>query len=374
MGILVECPNCKIRSSLSRKVCKCGYNVQKADSKNYWIDYYDGGKRKRERIGRSKKASENRLREIQTAKAEGRYLKKDKNASITLGQIRDWYLDLSETKQKRSYKDIRICLNNCVDRIGDIQASQLNTLNVEKFRQSRLSEISVRKGRPVLPSTINRDVANFRAMLNKAEDYSLIESNPIGHIKQLEENNVRERVLCQEEFDLLLNHCPEHLKGPVLVGFYIPMRQGEIFKLTWDKVDIGSKYIRLGQETKNKTGRVIPLHPKILDYLNRQPRPIHGGHIFEKRWFDRHGFDKAVQKAGIVDFRFHDLRHCAINNLRLAGNDHFSIKKVSGHKTDIAFQRYNLVTEEEMLGMKWLDLKKDEHRTMDTYMDTKALS
>ena len=204
-------------------------------------------------------------------------------------------------------------------------------------------------------------------------DYSLIESNPIGRIKQLEENNVRERVLSQEEFDLLLNHCPEHLKGPVLIGFYIPMRKGEIFKLTWDKVDIGRKYIRLGQETKNKTGRKIPLHPKILNYLNRQPRPIQGGYIFEKRWFDRHGFDKAVQKAGIVDFRFHDLRHCAINNLRLAGNDHFSIKKVSGHKTDIAFQRYNLVTEEEMLGMKWLDLKKDEHRTMDTYMDTKAL-
>ena len=86
-----------------------------------------------------------------------------------------------------------------------------------------------------------------------------------------------------------------------------------------------------------------------------------------------HAFDKAVQNAGIVDFRFHDLRHCAINNLRLAGNDHYNIKKVSGHKTDIAFQRYNLVTEEEILGMKWLDLKKDELRTMDTYMDTKVL-
>ena len=48
--------------------------------------------------------------------------------------------------------------------------------------------------------------------------------------------------------------------------------------------------------------------------------------------------------------------------------------KTAGHKNDSAFQRYNLVTEEEMLGMKWLDLKKDEHRTMDTYMDTKALS
>ena len=159
-----------------------------------------------------------------------------------------------------------------------------------------------------------------------------------------------------------------------MIGFYIHKRQGEIFQLTWDKVDIVRKYIRLGQETKNKTGRVIPLHPKILDYLNRLPRPIHGGYIFEKRWYDRHAFDKAVQNAGIVDFRFHDLRHCAINNLRLAGNDPFSIKKVSGHKTDIAFQRYNLVTEEEMLGMKWLESTKDEQRTIDTYMDTKAVS
>ena len=52
----------------------------------------------------------------------------------------------------------------------------------------------------------------------------------------------------------------------------------------------------------------------------------------------------------------------------------YNIKKVSGHKTDIASQRYNLVTEEEILGMRWLDLEKDDQRTMDTYMDTKALS
>ena len=79
-------------------------------------------------------------------------------------------------------------------------------------------------------------------------------------------------------------------------------------------------------------------------------------------------------KTGLFALIFHDLRHCAINNLRLAGNDHYNIKKVSGHKTDIAFQRYNLVTEEEILGMRWLDLEKDDQRTMDTYMDTKALS
>ena len=66
----------------------------------------------------------------------------------------------------------------------------------------------------------------------------------------------------------------------------------------------------------------------------------------------------------------HDLRHCAINNLRLAGNDHFVIKQASGHKTDSAFQRYNHVTEEEIKGVKWLEEKAEDPGTMDTYMDT----
>jgi len=89
MGILVECPKCKIRSGLKRKICKCGHNVQKAGSKNYWIEYYLVGKRTRERIGMSKQAAENRLREVQTAKAEGRTIRKNKNTIITLVSLRE---------------------------------------------------------------------------------------------------------------------------------------------------------------------------------------------------------------------------------------------------------------------------------------------
>ena len=44
-------------------------------------------------------------------------------------------------------------------------------------------------------------------MLNKAVDFSILEFNPLGRIKQLEENNVRERVLNPGEFNLLLQHC-----------------------------------------------------------------------------------------------------------------------------------------------------------------------
>ena len=82
------------------------------------------------------------------------------------------------------------------------------------------------------------------------------------------------------------------------------------------------------------------------------------------------GLQKSSKSGWSRDFTFHDLKHCAINNLRFSGNDRLVVKQASGHKTDSAFQRYNLVTEEEMKGMKWLDEKEEKSGTMDTYMDT----
>ena len=373
MGILVECPACKIRGGLKRKLCKCGYNVQKADSKNYWIEYYLEGKRTRERIGRSKQAAENRIREIQTAKAEGRHINKNKNSLVNLGNLRDWYLDLPEVMQKRSFRHIQTSINIVVSHVGQkLSLSQLGPEDIEKFRKIRLRENTL-WGRPAKPATVNRNVANFRAMLNRAVDYGKLEINPIGRIKQLEENNIRERVLSQDEFERLLSNCHGEIKGCVLIAYYLPMRQEEIVNLTWEEIDFKHGFIRLGaNRTKTKTVRSIPMHQKIIYYLQCLPRPLNGGFVFSKRCYNRKAYKKAVQAVGLGDFNFHDLRHCAINNLRLAGNDHFVIKEASGAKTDSAFKRYNLVTEEEMKGMKWLEEKEENCGTMDTYMDTRS--
>ena len=373
MGILVECPACKIRGGLKRKLCKCGYNVQKADSKNYWIEYYLEGKRTRERIGRSKQAAENRIREIQTAKAEGRHINKNKNSLVNLGNLRDWYLDLPEVMQKRSFRHIQTSINIVVSHVGQkLSLSQLGPEDIEKFRKIRLRENTL-WGRPAKPATVNRNVANFRAMLNRAVDYGKLEINPIGRIKQLEENNIRERVLSQDEFERLLSNCHGEIKGCVLIAYYLPMRQEEIVNLTWEEIDFKHGFIRLGaNRTKTKTVRSIPMHQKIIYYLQCLPRPLNGGFVFSKRCYNRKAYKKAVQAVGLGDFNFHDLRHCAINNLRLAGNDHFVIKQASGAKTDSAFKRYNLVTEEEMKGMKWLEEKEENCGTMDTYMDTRS--
>ena len=63
---------------------------------------------------------------------------------------------------------------------------------------------------------------------------------------------------------------------------------------------------------------------------------------------------------------FHDFRHVAISNLRKAGNSPTVIMKASGHKTMSMFIRYNLVDEEDLKGMKWVERKRES--------DTKEIS
>ena len=98
MGLQVECPICKYRNSIKKQKCICGKNLSKTSGKVYWIEYYLQGNRKRERIGKSKPAAENRLRLVQTAKAENRHIKKNLNAEISLKQLRDKCVELSLKK------------------------------------------------------------------------------------------------------------------------------------------------------------------------------------------------------------------------------------------------------------------------------------
>ncbi len=178
-----------------------------------------------------------------------------------------------------------------------------------------------------------------------------------------------------EEFEALFEACPKHLKGPVLMAFTMGMRRSEITGLTWPEADLQKGFIRLvAGRTKTDQTRAIPIHPRILEVLKCLPRALHTNRVFllnGKPFYEiKRAFRTACKVAGIEDFVFHDLRHCALNNLRLAGNDYFKIMALSGHKTTSCFKRYNLVTEDELKKLTWPSDDR-ESGTMDTYMDTK---
>ena len=91
------------------------------------------------------------------------------------------------------------------------------------------------------------------------------------------------------------------------------------------------------------------------------PRGLHTNRVFLSKGKPVKNFagnyqlqwSRAVQEVELGDFTFQDLRHCAINNLRITGNDHFTIMAISGHRTTSVFRRYNVVTEEELQKVKW---------------------
>ena len=109
--------------------------------------------------------------------------------------------------------------------------------------------------------------------------------------------------------------------------------------------------------------------------LSSLPRGIRSRRVFLKegepvKEFQRE-YRQAVKDAGLGDFTFHDLRHCSINNLRLAGNDYFSIMAQSGHKTMAVFKRYNLISNTELENTKWLDETEETMADVDLCVDHK---
>jgi hypothetical protein len=58
MGLLIECPKCKVRNNFKQKACRCGANLSKFTGRVWWIEYYWDGSRKRERIGPNQEAAE----------------------------------------------------------------------------------------------------------------------------------------------------------------------------------------------------------------------------------------------------------------------------------------------------------------------------
>jgi len=366
MGLLQECPKCRKRYGLKRKFCSCGFRFEKTSGKVYWIEYYVDGRRRRERIGPNKAAAENRLREVLTRRTEGRYIHTAKNTRVVFDDLVKWYLELPQIKVKRSYDRDILSGRTLLRFLSGKKVAELTLNVIEGYRQNRLNEDSYRKHR-TRPATVNREIACLRHMLILAEREGLIDHVPFTGLKNLKEHNERDRILQHDEFERLIQYCPPHTAQVVKMAYYTAMRKSEVLNLRWDRVDLKNGFIRLrAEDTKSEEGRTIPIHPEVHQMLKSMPRDIHGW-VFTlngKPIKDiRRSFRTACKKAGIRDFRFHDLRHTCINNWRLQGHDFFRIMAASGHKTMSVFKRYNTVTEDE--------LKSLVNPQLATNMDTK---
>jgi integrase len=365
--LMIECPECGERRGEKAKVCKCGVNLTQRRYQGkgvvYWVEWYDQDrKRRRERIGSNKAAAEQRLREVLSALAEGRQIKKCPDANTTFGALASWYLELPKTRakdQERYNRDLQGRLKRLIPFFGGKLLKDITPALVETYKQKRLSEPSGRTPQHLTHvATVNRELASLKTIFNRARENGRAECYPFNKGTMLRENNVRERVLSPEEYTRLLAYCPAHLKPIVKLAYHTAMRRGEILNLTWGQVDLKEGFIRLRPEdTKTNERRDVPLSRELVEMLKDMRAALGGIPLPGLRVFTYAGrsigsikraFITAVKKAGLEDFTFHDLRHTTINNWRLQGHDYFRIMKATGHKTMSVFQRYNSVSGAEL--------------------------
>lgn len=237
---------------------------------------------------------------------------------------------------KKSYM-----LNQLEAEFGHYPLRRFDTMILEHFQTERLQ-----KGNK--PATINRFIALIKHMFTKAADWEMVEEGilkKVRKVKLLEENNRRLRYLSKEECQCLLRECAPHLKPIVLTAMNTGMRKEEILSLKWDNVDVKHGFILL-DKTKNGERREIPINGTLRETLGGIVRRLDSPYVFhEPNTGKRYGtiktaFNAACRRAGIKDFRFHDLRHTFGSHLVMAGVDLTTAKELLGHKTLAMTLRY----------------------------------
>ncbi len=107
------------------------------------------------------------------------------------------------------------------------------------------------------------------------------------------------------------------------------------------------------EDTKTSESRVIYLNDAALEIIEEagKVRALEHNRVFTYKGRPLRSvktcLTRACREVGIMNFRFHDLRHTFNTNLRRAGVHHSVIMKLTGHKTAAMFHRYNTVDAED---------------------------
>jgi len=207
---------------------------------------------------------------------------------------------------------------------------------MEKYKRRRQGQVS--------NATVNREVACLKHIFTKAIEWKIVQKNPGKKVKLLRERNTRLRYLDEKEIRRLHGACAEHLKPIVIVALNTGMRKEEILSLRWKDVDFRSRTISI-LDTKNGESSEIPMNDSVYRTLLAVRKNADSPWVFSKKNGERYGnvrkaFEGARKRAGIVDFRFHDLRHTFASYLVMAGVDLRTVQELLGHKSFEMTLRY----------------------------------
>jgi integrase len=195
-------------------------------------------------------------------------------------------------------------------------------------------------------------LALIRAILKRAcDEWEWLERVP--KFKLYREAEGRVRALTPSEFQALLAELPPHLADMATFAVATGLRQGNVTGLQWQCVDLSRQHAWIpGSQHKNGKPHAVPLNDMAMAVLRRQVGK-HPTHVFTFRGqpitnVNTKAWTGALRRAGIEDFRWHDLRHTFATWHRQAGTPTHELQRLGGWKTGSMVERYAHVAPEAL--------------------------
>ena len=291
------------------------------------------------------------VQDTESAIREGRHFKTVEAKKHTFGDLVDRYVkDVLPKKPKQAAKQ-KMQLEWWKDKMGDYVLADITPALIVQYRDELASGETYRHTQRS-PATIVRYLAALsHAFTIAVKEWQWLDDSPTRKVTKPTEPRGRVRFLDDEERTMFLQSCQNSnhpwLYPCVILALSTGMRHSELMGLKWQDISLKDGYLILHQ-TKNGERRRVPLSGLGLSLLkeHNKVRRIDTPLVFpsdknpqkpiDLRWH----FEKAVERAGIDDFHWHDLRHCAASYLAMDGASLASIAEILGHKTLAMVKRY----------------------------------
>lgn len=235
--------------------------------------------------------------------------------------------------------------------------NRISSTDISNYQKLRASQ-------GVSGTTINRELNYCDAAFNRAVSRNMIASNPFTGFDKFEENE-RTRFLTEDELVRLLRSVADaeksspHLKDIVLTAILTGLRKRAILTLHKNEINFNLGLITKlpGQTSRNKRAGVIPIPDDLVEILKSKGEQSKSGYLFENPHTGKpmdnvkKSFKKALKKAGIDDFRFHDLRHTFATYALVRSKDIRGVQEILGHKNIQTTQKYTHVLAREKVNI-----------------------
>ena len=301
----------------------------------------------------------------------------------TMREVIDKYMTEISPTHKGHKRNVEIA-THWYAFFGDCCVSDVTKSKLATYKAKRLSGEIIHgkgKGRKAGESTVKKELSFLRQVFNKAIDEWDADENWHGYFRHNAVTPTKKVLKKMEDFErtryvepeeakelakfLSQSYLPQ-LKDMVVIGCSTGLREGKIVGLQVRHCDFANDAINIpAQDMKNKKPFSCKMTSEVKATLQRVIKQgIGGPYIFT----DKNGqpftgnavsvaFNRVCKHAGIIDLRFHDLRHDFATALINNGASLYQVQLALGQKTPRMAARYAHLLPENRDVAKFLEGK-----------------